>query len=303
MVEGKDLMPFKAYKYLANILMKSSDPEHIALNLFLLLDWNLISRANHAVNVNLELIGMFENCIALQIGKTKGNQEGTKHLDHPWHIYSVPSNPAICPVLAFSRHLICNPLLFSGGCKLFEGSNQYERFSNMLRDIINSPEHIQKFASLGMPARHFGTHSLRKGTISLVACGVTSCPPIASICLRANWKMPGIMNHFIRFEKAGDFYVISRSVSRRERHEHAFVESIPSFDFSSDPNTNTNTTVLDNWIRSRMPEEGRYSDNILTFLASLAFHSQYLEKTVHQRSPPYGPQCFGLRESYLHITQ
>jgi hypothetical protein len=96
------------------------------------------------------------------------------------------------------------------------------------------------------------------------------------------------MNLYIQFEKAGDFFV-GRSFCGRERHEQAFVESITYFDFSSDPNANTNKTVLDNWIRSRMPEEGHYSDNIILFfkacLASLAFHRQYLEETGHQRSP------------------
>lgn len=40
----------------------------------------------------------------VHISQAKGNQEGTKHLDRPWQIYSVPQNPAICPVLAWQTY-------------------------------------------------------------------------------------------------------------------------------------------------------------------------------------------------------
>ncbi len=61
--------------------------------------------------------------------------------------------------------------------------------------------------SLGMPPESFGTHSIRKGAVTYVATGSTSFPPIASICLLANWAMPGVMNHYIMFENAGDQFV------------------------------------------------------------------------------------------------
>lgn len=40
------MIPFAAYIHLATILYESKDPEMLAAQLFLLLDWNLISLAD-----------------------------------------------------------------------------------------------------------------------------------------------------------------------------------------------------------------------------------------------------------------
>ena len=58
-VEGKDHMPFSSYENLANILVTSTNPKHIAVRPFLHLDWNFILRADHIVNANIAPIGMF----------------------------------------------------------------------------------------------------------------------------------------------------------------------------------------------------------------------------------------------------
>ena len=59
--------------------------------------------------------------------------------DHPGHIYLVPHNPAICPVLALCKHLMANPKILSGKEKLFAGPDQYGRFNDILRNIFNAP--------------------------------------------------------------------------------------------------------------------------------------------------------------------
>ena len=60
MIEGKDPMPFPAYVKLARILAQSPDPEHVAAHLFLLLDWNMVSRAENVCNAHLNLFGIFD---------------------------------------------------------------------------------------------------------------------------------------------------------------------------------------------------------------------------------------------------
>jgi hypothetical protein len=99
--KGKDPMPLAALVYLCQILVKSPDPEHLDAQFFLLLDWNLFSRAESIVNSHIDLFGLHNDALLVQVGKTKGDQDGTKHVDHPFHKYSVPENPVICPVLAF----------------------------------------------------------------------------------------------------------------------------------------------------------------------------------------------------------
>jgi hypothetical protein len=54
-------------------------------------------------------------------GPSKTDQEGTKHQDHPFHLYSVAKNPTICVVTAMCCYLICNLMILNGGVKLFEG--------------------------------------------------------------------------------------------------------------------------------------------------------------------------------------
>ena len=107
--EGKRPLPFAAYEYLADILRRSDNPEHIAAHLFLLLDWNLISCADGVVTSNISLVSLWSDSLRFAIGPTKTDQEGKKHVDHPFHVYSCPENPVICPVLSLCKHLICRP--------------------------------------------------------------------------------------------------------------------------------------------------------------------------------------------------
>jgi hypothetical protein len=84
---------------------------------------------------------MWNDSLRFQTGHTKGDEDGTKCLYHSWHVYSVSQNPSIIPVLTFCKHLICNSRILNDKCKLFEGSNQYKQFNNILCSVVNSPEH------------------------------------------------------------------------------------------------------------------------------------------------------------------
>jgi hypothetical protein len=100
--EGKDPMPYPAYVHLAKALSTSDKPEHTAAHLFLLLEWTMVSRLEAVVDQHIDLFGVYNDALLVHLGLSKGDQDGSKHADHPWHIYSVPQEPAICPVLAFS---------------------------------------------------------------------------------------------------------------------------------------------------------------------------------------------------------
>jgi hypothetical protein len=114
------------------------------------------------------------------VGSTKTDPEGIRNIDHSWHIYANNEDPYIFPLLALSQYLIDHPNILSGTCPLFEGSGQYDLYSNILADIVSSKEHRDTFISLGMIPEHFGTHLTRKGAVTHISTGTTSCPPIAS---------------------------------------------------------------------------------------------------------------------------
>jgi hypothetical protein len=70
-LEGKDPIPFAAYEHLARILFMSKDPEHIAVHLFLLLDWNLISRAEQVVKTHLDLVGVSNDALKFLLERAR----------------------------------------------------------------------------------------------------------------------------------------------------------------------------------------------------------------------------------------
>lgn len=161
-----------------------------------------------------------------------------------------------------------------------------------MRDIVRSDEHRDTFISLGLKPEYFGTHSIRKGAITHAACGVTVSPPIASICIRANWKMPGVMNRYIRFESAGDMFV-GKSVCGRDRMGEEFAESCPYFDFSEygPAEKERRHQTVDAWIRSRMPGGGENHDVFTLFkhcISSFAYHRPWLESNLHPESEVRG---------------
>ena len=104
-------------------------------------------------------------------------------------------------------HLIFNTTILNGQCNIFEGSGQYEQFNRILLEIVGHPKYRQIFIYLGMPPEDFGTHSIRKGAVKFVATEFTTCPPIASILFRANLAIPGVINHYIKYESAGGQFV------------------------------------------------------------------------------------------------
>ena len=285
MIEGKRPLSFAAYKFLAQVLFESNKPEHVAAHTFLILQWNLIARAEYVVEAKIDSIWSQQDSIMFDIGKTKTDQEGTRNIDHPWHLYSNNECPYICPTLALARHLINDPNILAGQRALFEGSGQYDRYNKILFDIVSGDEYRDKFVSLGMPPEYFGTHSLRKGAVTHISTGTTSCPPISSICLRANWSMPGVLNRYIKYENAGDQFV-GRCVAGLSRLSKEFAASPAYFDFSTCTRAEKehNEKLIDSWIKDRMPAAARNNDKVFALfkmcIASLGYHRHLLEKNL-----------------------
>jgi hypothetical protein len=136
-----------------------------------------------------------------------------------------------------------------------------------------------------MKPEYFGVHSIRKGAITHAECGVTSSPPIASICIHANWKMPEVMNRYTRYENARDQYV-GRYVSDRSRLKKEFAESFPYWDFSELDDSEKTAALhdLDTWIKSQMSGDGM-NDNVFSIfkmcLASFVHHRKWLDDQIH----------------------
>ena len=72
----------------------------------------------------------------MHLRSRKGGREGTKHIDHPWHLYTVPKNPVICPVPVYANYLMCHPHILNGECKIFHCLSQYEQMNAVLKDLF-----------------------------------------------------------------------------------------------------------------------------------------------------------------------
>ena len=183
---------------------------------------------------------------------------------------------------------MANPTILNGNCPLFEGTSQYERFNKIFINIVKSPEHCDTFAALGMPPEDFGTHSIRKGAVTSVATGTTSSPPIASICLRANWAMPGVMNRYIKFESAGDQFV-GRCVAGLPRLSKDFAISPAYFDLScfSQDERMSKEAELHEWIKGRVPDGAKTNARVFSLLkmviAAVIKHKSFLEENMHAK--------------------
>jgi hypothetical protein len=288
-VEGKKHLPFAAYRHLAQILFESEKSEHIYAHAFLVLEWNLISRAEFLVDAKIDIVSFTKDALIFAMGVTKTDQEGTKNVDHPWHVYSCPEFPEICAHLAFARHIMASPTILNGGVQLFEGKSQYERFNTIFRDIVASPEHREVFASYGISPGDFGTHSIRKGAATHVSTGSTASPPIASICLRANWAMPGVLSRYIKYENAGDQFV-GKCVSGRRRNSKTFAASPSYWDFSADGRDAKEACEhrLHRYLRDLLPDQAK--DNLKIFavhkmvVAVVVYHRDYLAEHLHADS-------------------
>ena len=206
-----------------------------------------------------------------------------------WHVYLNPECPEICAHLAFARLLMYNLTILNGQTKLFEGCSQYDRSNKIFRDIVSHPDHREEFAKLGMTPADFGTHSIRKGAATHISTGSTACPPIASICLRANWAMPGVLNKYIKYESASDQFV-GKCASGRSRNSKKFGASCAYWDFSGLllDERDTREAGLKNFLRGSLPVQAR--DNLRIYpvykmaVAALVFYRDHLEEHLHPNS-------------------
>ena len=184
---------------------------------------------DNCVNEKVKHIYFLNDSLVFEFAKSKGHQKGELHVG-PWHVYSNPQKPWLCPVLSLARFLFCYPDILQGDVPLFEGESQYRRYCNTFLNLVEG-ELSPELKRLGYEAGNLGTHSSRKGVATMVACGCTVSPPISSLCIRAGWIMGGVKDKYIKRENAGDQYV-GRCASNLDQLVKEFATSPCYFDYS-----------------------------------------------------------------------
>lgn len=270
-VEGKLAMPFEVYVRAAKKLFLSGEKEDVFAHLFLVLDWNLMKRAENCVNAKINHISFRDDSLVFEFAKSKGNQTGDEF--GPWHVYANPNKPEICPVLALARYLFCFPDVLRGDVPLFEGTSQYNRYSSRFSRLM-----YEMSGNLnGHEPSDFGSHSSRKGVGTWVAAGCTVAPPIVSLCLRAGWSLGGVKDKYLFHADAGDQHV-GRCASGLRSDTAEFAICRAYFDYSTlkEPEERVERhTMIETWLRERLPGDIPDHSFDLAFICFAAICNKY----------------------------
>ena len=139
-------MRFEVYKILCEELYNIKGDEHLFAHTFLKMECNLMAISHNCFNMHVQHIQWRSDFLIYYFGTSKGNQTGDRDND-PWHVYSNPNNPKICPVLSLDKYLFSHIDILTTNSKLFLGNYQYGRFSTKsLTTILNnsSPLELRK---------------------------------------------------------------------------------------------------------------------------------------------------------------
>ena len=144
----------------------------------------------------------------------------------------------------------------------------------------------------GVPYEDIGTHSYRKGSATYCASGSTAAPPIIAICLRAGWKLGGVLNTYLSLESAGDRFV-GRVCALLPQVSKKFCVLPPKF---PTPMTTEDSALVDTVMKAMFGQYRKFGSSFATVLrhclASLCFHYEWLRSQ---------PSCHPWHNTYLGL--
>ena len=205
------------------------------------------------------------DCLVIDMSRHKGDQSGDDI--EPKHIYSNPWEPSICPVLALALHMF--PSFRSDNedtDKIFLGTT-YDVFSKWMSDALSSLQ------NLGFDVKDFGTHSFRKGIVTMCS-GFIAGPSVIAIFIRAGWSLGNVRERYILGSGGGD-YLCGRVASGLDFNSGSKFTSLPAH-FA-----NSAVLDVDDWLRIA-PEYNKYPAGFQAclpyMLAAIVYHYDWLNQ-------------------------
>lgn len=202
-IRGKEPLPFALFAAVSQKMLESSTTDCVFARTFLILQWNLMCRADNMEHLKVEHLGWRNDCLLVYFRKQKNDQDGSRSLV-PRSVYANPVQPEVCSVLALGIFWMCFPPT-SLSQNLFTGSAQAARFGAALLRILGSQSDLLK--EHGFVPEDFGTHSNRKGSATYVTSGTPDGPGQVPVNLRGGWTMKDVEKSYFQFERAGDQFV------------------------------------------------------------------------------------------------
>lgn len=277
--EGKRNISYSGYRVLALQVLKlqGSSDGSLYSHPFITLSWNLFARSNSVANLMLHHFDWKEDAMTITLPKHKGDQEGL-HV-YPKHVYANPIYPELCPILSLGIYLFStNQFLREGSeWRLFHGAKIESKFSHWLKRLLDRG--VPELAELNNIKDDLGTHSFRKGVVTYVLsfpCG----PSVVAAFLRACWSLGAVQQRYI-FEGEGSDQFLGRVACGLPFGEVAFQSLPPRFapDFLI-PET-TWKKIYPTFNSQTMPKG--FQDCLRYILASVVYHSEWLEKVLDKR--------------------
>ena len=191
-------------------------------------------------------------------------------------------------MLAFARYFLTYPQVLREGSPLFEGTNQYGRYSSRLHQLFRELKDDLK--KLGTDYRDLGTHSARKGVGTMVANASTVGPPIVALCLRAGWTLGGVKEKYL-FRGDGGDAAVGRRAACLDVDEKEFATSPPYFDFThlSDDGKIEAKEKVERWLKERLPDADAIPANswnlVYQCVATVCYQYDYLCKHLDEKCP------------------
>ena len=168
----------------------------------------------------------------------------------------------------------------SPGARLFPAEFQYNRYSQILGKIIS--DNREEFERIGVKVGSIGTHSARKGAATLAASGCTVSPSMAAICNRAQWKMGGTRDKYIKYENAGDQF-LGRTLTGLSSLQKEFSISPPFFNTEA-----AELTAIDGLLRTHVVGGSIITSTLFEVLrmcfASVVYHNGFMMVHLHERN-------------------
>lgn len=149
---GSDKLTFEQYRILSNLAIKS---DTFYAHGFLLLAWNLMTRAGSTGNIKFEHLRWDGDHMIVVIPKHKGDRSGGK-LPTEKSVYANPIYPEICPFLTLGIILLSREN--NGKIEaIFKGKKSEENINNWLKRTLDPTNNEVITRS------HLTSHCTRKG--------------------------------------------------------------------------------------------------------------------------------------------
>ena len=162
---------------------------------FLLLNWNQGSRPTNTADTLLNHLGRDGDGITIALCRHKGDQTGEN--SKPVILHHNRFRPEICVFLALAITTFTIHASSTGEppYKLLPGSEQDNRFSKILRSVLNHLNSVEKQV-LGSLVEDLSVYSIRKGVQTHIA-GILSGPSVVQQRLRAGHSIGQVQDRYI----------------------------------------------------------------------------------------------------------